>query len=301
MTFAGSHFAPAGQPSAGKPPAGVPGASREPRGRAWLQPGLILLAGLLILRFPVVLLDTYFPSVWGEAAFTGLTPILTVLLILVERRRLEEFHVDGWALFLYIAAPLVGWAIYRNGFFNVAEVLPAAPIAALCLVAGVHLTRERLPHFHWRTLAWMGAAVVLGLAVAAALGVAEGMSHQIPGLVQEPASVYWRRLAPRIPQQFLYQTAGAASLEEPLFRGFLWGYLKQARWRDSRIWLLQAGLFMLGHFYYFGRFWFSFWVIVPAGALFLGWLAWRSRSIAPGMLAHGVLNTFAIMFASVRW
>jgi len=296
MTSVGSHSAPAGEP-----PADMPGSSREPRGRAWLHPGLILLAGLLILRFPVEVIAYYFHSAWARGADTGLTPVLTVLLILVERRRLQEFHIDGWALLLYIAAPLAGWVMYRNGFFNVNEVLQVAPIAAICLAIGLLLTRTRLPRFEWQTLAWMGAAVVLGLAAAAVMGVGEGISHQIPGLVQEPASDYWRRLAPGIFQQFLYQTAGAASLEEPLFRGFLWGYLKQARWRDSWIWLLQAGLFMLGHFYYFGRLWFSFWFIVPVAALFLGWLAWRSRSIAPGMLAHGIINTFSIMFASVRW
>ncbi|MHB9146793.1 MAG: CPBP family intramembrane glutamic endopeptidase [Symbiobacteriia bacterium] len=262
---------------------------------------MILLTGLLILRLPVELLSTHFRSLLGLTAYVALTPVLTVLLIFAERRRLQEFHIDGWALLLYISAPLVGWAIYRNGFFNVSEVLPAAPIAALCLAAGLLLTRTRLPRFDWRTLAWMGGAIVLGLAAAVVFGVGEAMSHQIPGLMQEPASVVWGWAAPQILREPLYQLAGAASLEEPLFRGFLWGYLKQARWQDHWIWLLQAGLFMLGHFYYFGRLWFSFWILVPASALFLGWLAWRSRSIAPGMLAHSIMNSFSFLIAHVRW
>ncbi len=87
-----------------------------------------------------------------------------------------------------------------------------------------------------------------------------------------------------------YQTGYAAVSEEPLFRGFLWGYLRKGGWSDGWICLFQAGLFMLGHIYYLNSLPISFWIIVPTGGLVLGWLAWRSRSIATSISAHATLN-----------
>ena len=83
-------------------------------------------------------------------------------------------------------------------------------------------------------------------------------------------------------------SAGLA--EEPFFRGFLWGGLRKTGLREVWIWLVQAGLFWLGHAYAFLYGPFSFWLIVPIAGLVLGLLVWRSRSIAPGMIAHGLAN-----------
>ena len=96
----------------------------------------------------------------------------------------------------------------------------------------------------------------------------------------------------------LQQMLFAGIIEEPFFRGFLWGALRKAGWKDPWIWLTQAGLFWLAHFYYLGKAPWSTWLIVPAGGLVLGWLAWRSCSIASSILAHGCYNGFGqiVMF-----
>jgi membrane protease YdiL (CAAX protease family) len=83
----------------------------------------------------------------------------------------------------------------------------------------------------------------------------------------------------------------AGIAEEPFFRGFLWGSLRKLGLKDVWIWLIQAGLFWLGHTYALvnGAPW-SFFFIVPVGGLVLGLLVWRSRSIAVSMAAHGLAN-----------
>ncbi|WP_161796471.1 CPBP family glutamic-type intramembrane protease [Desulfosporosinus acididurans] len=53
----------------------------------------------------------------------------------------------------------------------------------------------------------------------------------------------------QLPHYFLVQLNSAAILEEPLFHGFFWGYLKNWGWKESWIWLTQAGLFVIGHIY----------------------------------------------------
>jgi membrane protease YdiL (CAAX protease family) len=91
----------------------------------------------------------------------------------------------------------------------------------------------------------------------------------------------------------------AALSEEPLFRGFLWGYLRQTGLREVWIWLIQAGLFALGHLYYIVIYPFSLWVVVPTGALWFGLMAWRSRTIASSMLVHALTNSLSMPVAIV--
>ncbi len=47
---------------------------------------------------------------------------------------------------------------------------------------------------------------------------------------------------------------------------------------------------MSAHVYFINAMRYNFFVVVPAAGLLLGLLAWLSRSIAPGMLAHAGYN-----------
>jgi membrane protease YdiL (CAAX protease family) len=83
----------------------------------------------------------------------------------------------------------------------------------------------------------------------------------------------------------------AGGCEEPLFRGFLWGFLKENRWPEVLIWIFQALLFGLAH----GDYYFTYpdpwiWQRTFVGGLILGLVAWRSRSIVASALVHGILN-----------
>ena len=82
----------------------------------------------------------------------------------------------------------------------------------------------------------------------------------------------------------------AAVLEEPLFRGFLWGWLRKKGKSERAIWLIQSVVFFCAHLQYAaqGR-WFEFGAMFAAGLIF-GALAWRTRSLVPAMLAHALLN-----------
>jgi membrane protease YdiL (CAAX protease family) len=100
---------------------------------------------------------------------------------------------------------------------------------------------------------------------------------------------------------FFIQLGNAAAIEEPLFRGFLWGFLKSHHWNEYLIWLFQAALFSLGHIYYFGVNNFSFFVIVPFSALLFGLCAWRSRSIGTSMVVHGFYNSVIDVVSHMAW
>jgi membrane protease YdiL (CAAX protease family) len=102
-------------------------------------------------------------------------------------------------------------------------------------------------------------------------------------------------------RQPVYQLFYAGGMEEPLFRGFLWGALRQAGWKDGWICMFQAGLFCLGHIFYLtGGLYWSFGFTFLAGLVW-GILAWRSHSIAPSMLAHGFSNAWGGIFQVISW
>ena len=88
----------------------------------------------------------------------------------------------------------------------------------------------------------------------------------------------------------LYHLGFAPINEEPLFRGFLWGYLRQLHWKEIWILLFQTVLFTSAHIYVAKQFPLMFWVFIPTAAILFGILAWRSRSITPAIFAHAMVN-----------
>ncbi|HWI53178.1 MAG TPA: CPBP family intramembrane glutamic endopeptidase [Symbiobacteriaceae bacterium] len=258
--------------------------------RLRLPVGLTLLAGLLILRFPLMILySTVLKPAppWVLPLFMDGTYILNALLIFWERDRLEAFHIDRWALGLYLLTPLLMIPGSKLFLLSQVQVGCAAALALLLL-----LTRTKLPGARRETLIWLGIAVAVGVA----LGIFNGVCLRW----QTPLTSGAGSLA-QLPLLFLIQFSRAATFEEPLFRGFLWGYLKSAGWKDLWIWLLQAGLFVAGHAYYIGKANISFLLIVPVGALVMGWIAWRSRSIGSSMIVHGLGNGLGDLVGHSRW
>jgi membrane protease YdiL (CAAX protease family) len=83
-------------------------------------------------------------------------------------------------------------------------------------------------------------------------------------------------------------------LEESLFRGFFWGYLKKFRFSDFSILCIAAILFWAGHYYYIdlpGR-----WISVLIGGLVYGAVAWKTRSFFAAALVHACVNNCVMFF-----
>src|SRR5574341_1507743 len=134
---------------------------------------------------------------------------------------------------------------------------------------------------------WLGAGLLAGFVLSALPNLsvfrtnldAAGRDFAVFSLITASAAL-----------SFFYQIGFAAVSEEPLFRGFLWGALRELGWREVWVWLVQSVLFMSAHIYFINALPFNFWVAVPIGALIFGIFAWRSRSIAAGMMAHAAYN-----------
>lgn len=276
---------------------------------------VILLCGLLFLRIPFVILSYALKisnPVW-QSIFIILTYLLTAILIWVERDRLEDFHIGLGAVAIIIVMPvlrpiicsIIQYSEFSSGIgyrwiqFLYMQLMflhswIEIPIAIFLLTALL------LSHTNFKKKQFL--KILLWLIIAIITGVILGfLQIYLKGFV----GIYFKEDSKLISNRtyqfrdiissFLTQLSLAAIAEEPLFRGFLWGYLKKANWKEVWIWIFQALLFLSGHFYYFRNFKYSFiWVLISA--LAIGLIAWRSKNITNSMITHAILNSQGYIF-----
>ena len=259
----------------------------------------LLLAGLFFLRIVLAgIVSTFVRSAsdWIAPTFEVGTYLLTVILIWWERENLAEFFIDKLVLVILILGKpyelLLHWLLIPSSYPPRSAFYWLYLPIAIGLLVVILFSRPKLNKLQAKNWAWLLAGIVLGIAVGILAGCL--LRHQFPVGAEKPTPLLILFLPT---QQLVY--AGIA--EEPFFRGFLWGGLRRAGWKDIWILLFQTVLFMLGHLYYLWSSPMSFWIVVPLGGLFLGILAWRSRSIATSMAGHGFMNAVGQLVTFYRF
>ncbi len=266
---------------------------------------LLCLSGLLLLRFPVIILPCYsllpISKDMGLMLFQIGTYPLTAVMILLKRDCLEKYHIDRLSLGLLVFAPLgcfVTQGILQGGWSELPVSTYVNGIFALLFLLAFLIWKPVMGNGERRRMGrWVSLAIIVALCESLAIGWLIHFQRPIP----PEAQIYLPGEAVRAVLLIFTQLSTAAALEEPLFRGFLWGALRDRGWREVHIWLFQALLFMMGHIYYLGTANLSFFVIVPVGGLILGFAAWGSRSIGISMLIHGIGNSLGGNFFPLLW
>jgi len=260
-----------------------------------------LVLGLLLVRLlnGVIVYLTYDASpivvFIANLLYLLFTYFLTAILIWRELERLHEYFIGKLALVIFILSKPVILLLWVSGLFpNMTLALRIAPLVltpvsiwlawVLWKAGNVKLNvRRHLP-------AWLLVGALTGTALA----------FLFSGLAGQPAEAPVKSITPLMAVILLTVNLSSAAVdEEPLFRGFLWGWLIKRGWREGWIWLFQAFLFWAAHLYYLGRMPLSLWVIVPVSGLALGLLAWRARDIAPPMVAHGIIDGLTQILAGL--
>lgn len=261
----------------------------------------ILLAALLILRIPflagIIVIEGQTPD-WVELVFDISTYLLTVLFLWIERDHLSDYQIGPLALILILVAkPIMPLLTFLMGASFAPFSFPKPVSFSYLAISLGFVLALRLSGWHWKRITGIGFRWLLwgGLVVAFLMGIPMAFtlrsSHTLSGISW---AGLWLALI-RIPQQLGY----AAVTEEPVFRAFLWGVLRKKGWKDLGILVFQAVLFMLAHAYYFQKMPLMFWISIPFGALALGFLAWRSRTITSSMAAHSMMNAFGVFFGQL--
>lgn len=259
---------------------------------------LLTLIGLLIFRIPFQGGMGFFNVKWEWTVpiYQIGTYLLTAFLIWWEIDNLAEYHIDSLALIIIVMFKPIQTLVLRYwGIEGNPLTFPSIPsliiwVIAIVFTVGMWSKRSKLSEIKPISVYWFVVGILAGLATSIVLS--------FPGSFQlslvDGLSI--KEILGQIPSSIPYQIGYAAVSEEPLFRGFLWGYLRKLKWREIWIWLFQAGLFTFSHIYYLNKFPISLWIIVPVCSLVLGWLVWRSRTIVSSMMAHGMMNATGYAF-----
>jgi membrane protease YdiL (CAAX protease family) len=81
--------------------------------------------------------------------------------------------------------------------------------------------------------------------------------------------------------------------EEFVFRGLLWGFLRDLKFSENKIIYIQAFLFWLCHFYFAP---IVLWILFPLISILLGYLASRTKSITLSLFLHFLHNFLGFVF-----
>ena len=264
-----------------------------------------LIWWLLFLRIPfwyLGLLLGWIPPLRGRGLFAAIEQVgaslLIAALIYLERERLKGYHIDPIFLWMFVLGKPIEFVMLLAGLGTRSSVKPiyGGYILASLVTLWVITTASTPADSHRKSvLPWIIAGIALGLVGGAVSGVVSAQQEMIFGRGwQQPATSLGSVLS-----AVVYQSARAGMSEEPLFRGFLWGHLKEAGWNENRIWVYQAALFTVAHLpYLFLGLWGSL-VLSFLGGLGLGWLVRRSRAISTTVVAHGLTNGVAQFVAGL--
>jgi membrane protease YdiL (CAAX protease family) len=265
------------------------------RGRAHYSIGWSILIVLLLLRIPYTIAIIYLLPIEnqsGAAIYEVSTYFLICFLIWWEYGRLKEFHIDQSSLLLIILVRPIQTLILNYWGVDSPLAFPhplGLALWAISLGVMVALWRRgfKPAHINSRSLTWL----VLGLLVGIGMSIAENLrTFRSMLYIVHPLQTQLTPVLYSTSLNVLYHLGFAPINEEPLFRGFLWGYLRHLKWKEHLIWSFQAVLFTVAHLYLAGQFPLTFWVFIPTAGLVFGLMTWRSRSIAPAMLAHAMIN-----------
>lgn len=151
-------------------------------------------------------------------------------------------------------------------------------------------TMASITFSNWK---WAVTGAVCGIALSIIMGVL--IRLVAPMEIPLPKFDYTLLLA------FPYQLGFAASIEEPLYRGILWGELRRStKWKIAWIVLFQAFVFMLAHGVVFLAVpTYPAYLVIFTGGIVFGLLVYYSRSITASMTAHAFYNGFGLFTAYI--
>lgn len=222
-------------------------------------------------------------SVWGPAATLGWGALLTLLVLGAQ--------IFTGAILLAVAPRAIDRGVRLDGDLVGAPILASAlaGLAAVALVVALKGGSIR----EYLALRWPGWKPLLAwLGVVALLAAGYDLAARLLGRPLVPTVMLeaWQTADWRAP--FLVALlAGAPAIEETLFRGFFFTGLAESRLGPTLAIVLPAVLWSLLHLQY-DAFDLSF---VLLGGLALGLARWKSGSLLPCLLAHGVINLVATL------
>lgn len=243
---------------------------------------LIICAQSLLLSIMSLFIDLN----W-DIAYLFITPIYVViaLVILLERKNLKEFNLDQLALFVLIFSSIFRRRLgVENELFHLLIIGAAGLVILICTI----LNLRQIPKTNSR---WLIIGLFAGYIVLVPIAFIE--SFQPSGIADqdlETLGPFWDTI-----RRLIYNLSFNAPIEEILFRGFLWGYLRKLKWSENKIFWTQGTLFWLIHLGAIGSP-LTFFLSIPIGTYIMSELTKRSGQVSPSIFFHLVVNTMISVY-----
>jgi len=254
----------------------------------------ILLLLFLILRiFVVNIFNILIPevitdySVYIEACFF----ILIILLVITNSGSLEMYNIDKITLICILLSILIPR-------YSLLE-LPKLLIQIFYWISGigllVYFIKRLLPvtPLRIRLFYWIIISVIASIIISIPLTLLTRNIYHQPNILYDSGKMIVSGLM--IPIYSLYFFSISILSEEIVFRGFLWGVLRECQISEKRIFIISSFLFWISHINYYDRP-FSFWIVVPLVSMFLGWITYKSKSCSPPFFGHVIINAVKVAF-----
>ncbi|MBV6401909.1 MAG: hypothetical protein CNIPEHKO_02212 [Anaerolineales bacterium] len=202
----------------------------------------------------------------------GSFPIL-VLVLSLNRDRLQEMNIDRFYVVLLIISGLIVLYAYRYEF-----------LAVIGLICAFHILFSDKVRFG--VIDFNGLRVML-LVVGVFVGVQFCMYSFSDVINISPPSS-------ELLDRFLFRIIPGSIYEEAMYRGVLYMFLMDVGVGKSKAFYIQAFLFSFKHISYLLVNPFFFWVGLPISSLAYGYIAMRSKSLTPSTFAHLLYNTLVV-------
>jgi membrane protease YdiL (CAAX protease family) len=251
--------------------------------------GILIFLRIGLLGFGLLL----FKASWIPIIYEIGTYFFSLLLIYWERRIIDLFNIDYFVLLLILVLKPIETIILKlwglNHFLAI-DKIGGIIICIISLLFSILFIKE-IKSFKSLKISFInllyivigifvGIITIVILAYPSSFQVNESyLPFSIKKLLSSPFGI-----------QILYQSGYAGVSEEPLFRGFIWGYLIKFGFKNWQAFLAQVFLFMLAHIYYINTLPISLFIIVPIGAISTGLIVWKTKNISSSIAAHGVMN-----------
>lgn len=252
-----------------------------------IGPFLTLVLCVQILFFSIMTLFFNLNS-YIEYTYIVIIYVVIALSIWLEKKNLHEFNLDRLSLLILISS-----SVFRRrlGVENEAYFLIIIGAAGLLILISTILNWSKIPKTNIR---WVAIGFFVACIALIPITFIESLKLQtIPNNSPGSYGVFWD-----IIRRAMYDLSFTAPIEEILFRGFVWGYLRKLKWGVNKVFWVQGALFWLLHIGRISSF-FTFFFSIPILTYISSELTKRSGQVSPSIISHLIINTIVSVLLAV--
>ena len=212
--------------------------------------------------------------------------LLIIALLVLSKNDLTMNNIDNLSIYLILVGGILLALNYSSSFFAILSSL-----VFITITFWVFFTFWKLKILSLR----IHRSDIIFMIVGFLSGLFLSFLFTTPSITQLRMSTgqltpRWSTIIIAFSINFLFHFSNAAILEEPIYRGFLWGYFRKKGWKNHYILLMTTLIFWLSHINFMDNP-FSFLLFTPLAGLTFGILTWWSGSITSAIVAHSTLNS----------